>query len=174
MPREFRVDGGVLHWQDGRTLADTVSLHAPLVDGGAWTGDLTLANSYGAKQVTVHGVMGTVRAAERHAWLFKEADAPTQGWEVYATKVVQHQDEGLILLANATKLAAQDKLRTGIGLEQAPHWYALDDFVAACGEGRAPACSLGDALAGTVLAIRAGQAQKSGDPVAVDAADWAL
>ena len=108
------------------------------------------------------GAHGTVRAQETHAWLYKEADSPTQGWEVYATREMHHKDQGLVLLANATKLAEQDKLKEGIGLPHSPLWYALDDFVAASlGSGKA-ACSFADALPATELAISASTALRNG------------
>jgi hypothetical protein len=50
--------------------------------------------------------------------MFKEADAPTQGWEVYANRQQFHNDEGITLIAGATKLAEQGKLKEGVGL---PH-----------------------------------------------------
>ena len=163
--------GQLLHWDDGRSEPDSVWLQFPTAGGGCWTADLSLANSHGDAQVHIHGVAGTVRAVERNAWLFKESDAPTQGWEVYAARIEQLGDEGLVLLATATKLAAQDKLKAGIGLEQSAHWYALDDFIASCVETRTPACSLADALPASVLAVRAAAAVREGTELEIEATD---
>ncbi len=170
-PEAVHGRGQLLHWQDGRSEPDTVWLQFPTASGGCWTADLSLANSHGDAQVHIHGVAGTVRAVERNAWLFKESDAPTQGWEVYATRIEQLGDEGLVLLANATKLAAQDKLKAGIGLEQSAHWYALDDFIGACMETKPPACSLTDALPASVLAVRAAEAVRGEAELRIDAKD---
>lgn len=170
-PESVYGRGQLLHWQDGRSEPDSVWLQFPTAGGGCWTADLSLANSHGDAQVHIHGVAGSVRAVERNAWLFKESDAPTQGWEVYATRIEQLGDEGLVLLANATKLAAQDKLQAGIGLERSAHWYALDDFIAACVEAKAPACSLAEALPASVLAVRAAEAVRLGSQISIDAKD---
>ncbi len=168
-PKSVRANGGVLAWRDGRTVADTVQMQVACEGGSQWNLDLTLGNSHGGEQTLVHGTHGSVRAAETHAWLYKEADSPTQGWEVYATREIHFQDQGLVLLANATKLAEQNKLKEGIGLPHVPLWYALDDFVAACVGGTAPACSFADALPGTELALAGTRALASGSEVQVGA-----
>lgn len=167
-PRSVRAQGGVLAWRDGRELADTAQLQVQCEGGVAWSLDLTLGNSYGGEQALVHGAHGSVRMAETHGWLYKESDSPTQGWEVYATRENHQRDQGLVLLANATKLAEQDKLKEGIGLPHTPLWYALDDFVAACATGAAPSCSIADALPATELALAAQRALLTGAAVALD------
>jgi len=166
-PRRVRAEGAVLAWPDGRSVADVVQLTVDCEGGAAWHLALTIGNSYGQEQAVVSGVHGTVRAQETHAWLYKEADSPTQGWEVYATREMQHKDQGLVLLANATKLAEQDKLKEGIGLPHSPQWYGLDDFVAACLTSGKPACSFADALPGTELALAAHAALLSGAAVEI-------
>lgn len=166
-PRSVRARGAVLAWRDGRAVADTAQVEVDCEGGAAWTLDLTLGNSFGGEQALVHGAHGTVRAAETHAWLYKESDSPTQGWEVYATRESHQRDQGLVLLANATKLAEQDKLKEGIGLPHSPLWYALDDFVAACASGGAPACPVADALPATEFAQAAALALDTGAEVAL-------
>jgi hypothetical protein len=102
--------------------------------------------------------------------MFKEADAPTQGWEVYANRQQYHNDSGITLIADATKLAAQGKLTEGVGLPYTSLYYALADFVKAASEGKAPACSASEAARSTVVGILANQAVKSGSEVAIDPA----
>ena len=70
-----------------------------------------------------------------HGWMFKEADAPTQGWEVYANRQQFHNDEGITLIADATKLASQGKLKQGVGLPHDSLYYSLFDFLKAISEG---------------------------------------
>jgi len=160
-PVSVHGHGAVLAWRDGREVADTVQLLVACAGGPAWNCEATLGNSFGDEEARVHGTNGTVRAAESHAWLYKESDAPTQGWEVYATRETHFRDEGLVLLANATKLAAQEKLAAGAGQPHSPFWYALDDFLAACLEGRKPACTPREAFPATILAQRAADALRS-------------
>jgi hypothetical protein len=44
--------------------------------------------------------------------MFKEADAPTQGWEVYANRQQFHNDEGITLIAGATSSPSRASSRT--------------------------------------------------------------
>jgi hypothetical protein len=97
--------------------------------------------------------------------MFKEADAPTQGWEVYANRQQFHNDEGITLIADATKLASQGKLKDGVGLPNSSLYYALWDFADAIANNKQPAC---DAQAGaqtSIIAIKAAQAITSGEPM---------
>jgi hypothetical protein len=67
------------------------------------------------------------------AWMFKEADAPMLGWEVYAKKDTFFKEVGIYLVANATKLTTV----TGSGDDAAkdnpfndtPLYYALEAFI---------------------------------------------
>ena len=63
------------------------------------------------------GSNASIKLAWTAGWMFKEADAPTQGWEVYANRQQYFNDEGITLIADATKLASQGKLKEGIGLQ---------------------------------------------------------
>ncbi|HSJ14513.1 MAG TPA: Gfo/Idh/MocA family oxidoreductase, partial [Longimicrobiales bacterium] len=138
-PQRIRGHGTISLHDDGRSLPDTVLLEVLWEDGtaAAWSG--TLANSFGGRHEIVYGSMGAIRLADTHAWMFKEADAPTQGWEVYAARQQFHRDEGIILIADATRLAAQGQLREGAGLPFPPLYYALVEFVKSIDEARASA-----------------------------------
>lgn len=162
-PWSVRGWGGIRLWQNGTELPDTVQL-----DFG-WDGDLrcqqehTLASSIGGEELEISGTHGTIRLAGRHAWLFKEPDAATQGWEVYAHRDRFHQDEGYVLLANATKLAAQGKLKDGAGLPHTELWYALQAFVTAAVEDGEPPCPIQDSMPSTTAGIKAAEAVVTGE-----------
>jgi hypothetical protein len=104
--------------------------------------------------------------------MFKEADSPTQGWEVYANRQQFHSDqglsEGITLIADATKLASQGKLTEGVGLPFTSLYYALVDFAKAASEGKAPACGADEGARTTVVAILAQRALTGGAEVAID------
>jgi hypothetical protein len=53
--------------------------------------------------------MGTVLVRGTKAWMFKEADSPMLGWEVYARKDAFYKETGIVLTANATKLTTVTK-----------------------------------------------------------------
>ena len=157
-------DDGVLRIANGQGFwGDSVDAPARLVS------EATLANSFDGAYEQFNGTMGTIKMAQRFGWLFKEADAEVQGWEVYASRERFASEEGITLIADATKLASQGKLKEGIGLPHPPLRYALESFLIAVREGKPPAC---DALHGyvtTVLAAKAAEAIRTGARVEIPA-----
>lgn len=168
-PARITGRGAIRLHQDGRTPFDTVSAELVWANGVALQWSATLASSFGGQYEVLHCVNAAIKLAGGHAWLFKEIDSPTQGWEVYATRQQFFNDEGIVLVADATKLAAQGRLKEGGGLPQTPLHYALADFCTAATEGRAPACGMADGARATVLGILTNQAITSGGVVEVPA-----
>jgi hypothetical protein len=167
MPTRIEGRGAIRHQNDGRTVADTVQLAVTWDDRVVLDYEASLGTSYGGVYEVVHGSSGTVKLAWSHGWLFKEADAPTLGWEVYATRQQFHQDEGIILVADATKLAAQGQLAQGIGLPYSSLYYALGDFLKSVTEGSPVVCTMADGLKATALGILASQAVTQGTPITI-------
>jgi len=157
-PTEVTGRGAVRLHKDGRTVADTIEVDLKWADGVGMRYEATLANSYGGAFELAHGINGSIRFAWTHAWLFKEADAPTQGWEVYATRQQVMDQEGIVLIANATQLAEQGQLQAGVGLPHPSLYYALMDFLKSVTESAPVACSFQDGAKSSVIAIRANQA----------------
>ena len=75
------------------------------------------------------------------------------------------------MLADATKLAAQGKLKEGIGLPHPPLYYALEDFVLSISKGEKITCSAEEGVRATAIAVRTRQAMLSGEEVAITEAD---
>ncbi|VAX42824.1 hypothetical protein MNBD_PLANCTO03-2327, partial [hydrothermal vent metagenome] len=90
---------------------------------------------------------------------------------VYANRQQFHNDEGITLIAGATKLAEQGKLQEGIGLPHPPLYYALGDFLKSVAEGAQVACSAEEGYRSTVVGIRAAQAVATGEEVEIAEAD---
>ena len=151
--------------QDGRTVYDTVHAGLAWENGVTMQWSSTLASSFGGQFETLHCVNAAIRLAWTGAWLFKEVDSPTQGWEVYATKQQFHNDEGIVLVADATKLAAQGRLKQGAMLAETPLYYALADWLTAAAEGKAPACTMADAAKSTIVGIRVNEAIVTGKTI---------
>lgn len=170
-PTSVRGFGSVRLWNDGRKVADTISCQLMYDNGVVMMYDATLANSYGGRFETLFGTNAAIKLAETHAWMFKEADAPTQGWEVYANRQRFHNDEGITLIAGATKLAEQGKLREGVGLPHPPLYYAIGDFLKSVTEGAEVACSAEEGYRSTVVGIKAAQAVASGEDVKIEESD---
>jgi len=170
-PKSVRGVGSIRLHDDGREVADTIACQLVYENGAVMMYDATLANSYGGRFETLFGTNAAIKLAETHAWMFKEADAPTQGWEVYANRQQFHNDEGITLIAGATKLANQGKLREGVGLPNPPLYYALGDFLKSVTEGADVACSAEEGYRSTVVGIRAAEAVASGEEVQIAESD---
>lgn len=170
-PTAVRGRGAVRAHADGRELADTV--HCTLrFEGGldlSWSG--TLGSSYEGRYETIAGSMGTMKLGWTAGWLFKEAEAPTQGWEVYANRESFWNDTGITLIADATKLAKQGKLKEGVGLPNPPLYYALADWLASLTGGAPVACTAEEGHRATAVGILAQRAVATGDEVAITQAD---
>lgn len=157
--------GSIRMHNDGRTVHDTIAMSLGLEGGATMTYHASLANSYEGRYELLRGTNAAIKLGWTHGWMFKEADAPTQGWEVYANRQQFHNDEGITLIADATKLASQGKLKDGVGLPNSSLYYALWDFADAIVNNKQPAC---DAQAGaetSIIAIKAAQAIASGEPM---------
>lgn len=168
-PARVSGRGSVRFHKDGRTVPDTIRLHLEWSDGVGLGYDATLASSFGSQYEVFSGANGTIQLAWTHAWLFKEADAPTQGWEVYATRQQLLNDEGIVLVADATKLAAQGALKSGIGLPHPSLYYALGDFVKSVAEGAPVACSAEEGARATTVGILANEAVLTGETIDIPA-----
>ncbi|MGE3618771.1 MAG: Gfo/Idh/MocA family protein, partial [Gemmatimonadales bacterium] len=142
--------GSVRLHRDGRRVPDTVTALLRYDDQTTVTFEASLANSYGNQHEVLRGTNGAFNLAWTHGWMFKEVDATTLGWEVYALRQQFHSDEGIILIADATKLAAQGMLKAGIGLPYSPLYYALGEFLRSVTFPNVPvSCTAADGLAAT-------------------------
>ena len=161
--------GSIRLHDDGRSVPDTVSCELVFPDGVRLHYSATLANSFDGDYELIHGTMGALKLAWNAGWMFKEADAPTQGWEVYANRQQFHNEQGITLIADATKLAAQEKLKEGVGLPNPPLYYSVYDFLQSVTEGLPVACSAQEGLRAAAVAIAAQRAVSTGEAVAIDA-----
>ena len=122
--------GGILNWDDGREVADTIQSVFEYPGGVNHTFDCTLANSFDAEYNMLYGSDAAVMMRGSKAWMFKETDAPTFGWEVYARKDEFYQATGIALAADATKLVALAKKATEeVAYTNTPLHFALQAFV---------------------------------------------
>jgi predicted dehydrogenase len=167
-PVRARGRGGIRFHKDGRTVADTIEVDLVWEDDVVLRYGATLANSYGNQFELFNGINGSIRLAWTHGWLFKEPDAPTQGWEVYATRQQIFDEEGIVLIANATQLAAQGQLQSGVGLPHPSLYYALMDFLKSVSEGAPVVCSMEEGARASIVGIRANEAVTTGSEVSID------
>lgn len=167
-PETVRGSGDIRLHDDGRRIHDTVACTFRFADGADFQYSATLANSFEGAYEVFYGSNSAIKLSWSHGWMFKEADSPRQGWEVYANRQQFHNDEGITLIADATKLASQGRLQEGIGLPYSSLYYALADWITSIEEGTTPSCSIGEAARATAVGIAAHQATVTGDEVAID------
>lgn len=167
LPARISGHGAIRLHDDGRTVPDTALATLAWEDGVAMQWQATLASSFGGQYEVLHAENAAIKTAWTHAWLFKEVDSPTQGWEVYATRQQIGNDEGIVLLADATRLDAQVERKRGEGLAESSLYYALADFLACVDAGKPATVSMADAARATALGILANQAIVSGSAVTV-------
>lgn len=186
--------GGILQWNDGRDVPDTIQCIFEYPEGVTLTFESTLANSFDADYETYFGSDAAIMVRGNKAWLFKEADAPLLGWEVYARKDEFYKETGIALVANATKLAAQganaaeDPPFTNTPLAHAlesfiansyTHGAGVEDFTSSFGDNeqglreylaglaknRAPAAGWQEGFEATLIALKANESVLKGQKI---------
>ncbi len=170
-PHRVSGNGGVFVWEDGRKVADTVNLTLEFPKGQSLQYQATLGNSYGGRYEVLHGVNSAFKLAWSHGWMFKEADAATQGWEVYANRQRFFNDEGITLIADATKLASQNKLKDGVGLPNDSLHYGVADFLLSCAEQMKVKTGVSEGLRATAVGIAAQRAVVEGGVIEISQDD---
>lgn len=171
-PTRVTSFGSLVKWNDGRTLPDTVQCVFEFPSGFQSRFEATLANSYGGVSHTLNGTHGAMFLTETRCWLFKEADAPSLGWEVYAMREKVGREDGIVLVANASKLLEQE-LQPGqfaeAELEEARGSleYGVEDFLRCVRSGAAPACGAAEACRAVVMAEAAQQSLDRRGPVEI-------
>lgn len=179
--------GSLVLWKDGRDVEDSIQTVFEFPDGVHGHYEATLANSFDSDLELYHGSSATVLVRGTKAWMFKEADAPMLGWEVYARKDTFYKETGIALIANATKLDTVTKRALDEeAFEESPVYSSLaaflynshitstgiDDFVSSFGENdaemktylkdldknRLPFATAKDGFEATVLVLKANEA----------------
>ncbi|MCK6447604.1 MAG: Gfo/Idh/MocA family oxidoreductase [Planctomycetes bacterium] len=167
-PTSVRGFGSIQLHKDGRAVHDTVLCELTFPGDRRLVYDASLANSFESQYELFCGSMGSIKLAWNAGWMFKEADSPTQGWEVYANRQQFHDEQGITLIADATKLAAQGKLKEGVGLPNPPLYYPLADFLKSVTENAPVVCSVDEGHRAAAVAILAHQALVKGETLAID------
>lgn len=129
LPVGVRGLGELLEWNnDGRDVPDTVQALFEYPGKLFYTYEATLASSFDGESNAYFGSNATLMIRDNHAWLFKEVDSPLLGWEVYAKKETFYKDSGIVLRANATKLAKGKTAAEMEADEKPPLQEALEAF----------------------------------------------
>jgi predicted dehydrogenase len=168
-PLSLSATGAVMAWKDGREVADTVQCLIEYPNGFRYLYAATLASSFEADRDVFQGSDATVLLHKDRAWMLKESDAPNLGWEVYATKERLHDETGISLVANATKLLdeGKDPSENRDAYTRGPLYYSCEAFLAAV-RGQSKIVAGTDAAGGfeaTLVALKANEALLTGSKV---------
>jgi predicted dehydrogenase len=175
-PSAIVGSGALTAWRDGRETPDTTSC---LVDFGKMRGSVrtTLASSFGGAYTIFQGNNSSLLLKETRGWLIKEADSPLLGWEVYARKESVHDETGIAMVADATKLLAAGKEPGKDGPlepEKPTLVHAFESFIHSIRTGAPSACGPVDGCAATVAALKANAAVMGNSRIEFRAEDFTL
>lgn len=158
----------IRNWNDGRDVPDTIQCILDYPKNVRAVFSSTLVSSFSGSYTLFQGSDSSLMIRERRGWMVKEADSPLLGWEVYARKEAIHDETGICMVADATKLleAGKEPGKEG-SLEPTRDalYLALEDFTRSIREGSKPACGAVEGYQATVVAIKANEAILSGTKV---------
>jgi predicted dehydrogenase len=171
--------GSLVAWKDGRAVPDTVLCLIDVGDVGRTrvAYRATLASSFGGAYTVFQGSNSSLLIKENQSWLVKESDSALLGWEVYARKETVHDETGIAMVADATKLlqAGKEPGKDGsAGPEKPALLLAFESFVESVREGRPSVCGAREGFRATVAALKANQAVVTGGRVDVTPAEYEL
>lgn len=142
LPTAVTAFGGIMEYRDGRTVHDTAQAIFEYPNGIRFVYDITLTGSFDGAYELFCGSACTIMLRDQRAWMFKEADAPLLGWEVFARKdPMQIGDpklgsgllvsSGIALVADATKQLALGKEpgKLGQDVSKSALWQACKVFL---------------------------------------------
>jgi predicted dehydrogenase len=173
-PNALTGFGSLVAWRDDRSVPDTAVC---LMDVGRTRVNYraTLASSFGNAYTVFQGTNSSLLMKEAQSWLIKESDSALLGWEVYARKEKVHDETGIAMVADATKLleAGKEPGKDGASSPEKPALLlAFESFVASIRQGRPSVCGAREGFRATVAALKANQAVVTGGRIDVAPAEY--
>lgn len=174
LPTALSASGAVIAWRDDREVPDTIDcvLEYPRQVRALYSA--TLASSFGGAYSVFQGTNSSLLVREKRAWLFKEADSPLLGWEVYARKENVHDETGIALVADSTKILAEggEPGKEGpVEPEKDALHLAFDNFARSVRGQAQVNAGADDGYRATVVAIKAHEAALAGSRIELEP-DW--
>jgi predicted dehydrogenase len=168
--------GATVTWRDGRETPDTASC---LVEFSRTRANFraTLASSFGGAYTVFQGSNSSLLLKETRGWLIKEADSALLGWEVYARKESVHDETGIAMVADATKLLQAGKepgKDAPVEPEKPALVVAFESFIQSIRMGTPSPCGPRDGYAATASALKANEAVLGGKRIEISPEDFVL
>jgi predicted dehydrogenase len=171
LPTSASGMGAILNWKDGREVADTVQCIIEFPNNVRMIYSSTLASSFSDSYTLFQGSNSSLMMREKQGWMIKEADSPLLGWEVYARKEQVHNETGIAMVADATKIleAGKEPGKEGILAPVRDELTeALDSFVHSVRRDSKVTVGAIEGYQATVAAIKTNEAIVSGSKIVFD------
>jgi len=163
--------GAILNWKDGRDVSDTVQCIIEFPNDVRMTYSSTLASSFSDSFTLFQGSNSSLMMREKQGWMIKEADSPLLGWEVYARKEPVHNETGIAMVADATRIleAGKEPGKEGpLAPTRDELTQALDDFVRSVRANSKVTIGAIEGYQATVAAIKTNEASVTGSKIVFD------
>jgi predicted dehydrogenase len=171
LPTSASGVGSIINWKDDRDIADTVQCIIEFPKNVRMIYSSTLASSFSDSFTLFQGSNSSLMMREKQGWMIKEADSPLLGWEVYARKEQVHNETGIAMVADATKIleAGKEPGKEGaLAPVRDELTQALDNFVRSIrGDSKVTSGAI-EGYQATVAAIKANEAIATGSKIVFD------
>jgi predicted dehydrogenase len=170
--------GGIMSWNDGRDIPDTVQCVIEYPGSINYVYDATLSASYEGAYEMFFGSAASIQMRDQRAWMFKESDANDIGWEQFARKdplIIGDPKAGtgfpigvgIALVADASKQLALGKQPKDVGTDvsKTALYQAIDDFLYAIQTNGKPTVGPLEGFQATVIAHKCNDAVVSGSKI---------
>jgi len=168
--------GAIVNWKDGRDVPDTLQSIIEFPNNVRMIYSSTLASSFSDSFTLFQGSNSSLMMREKTGWMIKEADSPLLGWEVYARKEQIHNETGIAMVADATKIleAGKEPGKEALSPTQDALTLALDGFVRSVRGDSRVVCGPLEGYQATVAAIKANEAIIAGSRILFDKSSFEL
>jgi predicted dehydrogenase len=176
LPTSVSGTGAIANWKDGRDVADTLQCIIEFPNSVRMIYSSTLANSFSDSFTLFQGNNSSLMMREKDGWMIKEADSPLLGWEVYARKEQIHNETGIAMVADATKIleAGKEPGKEALSPTRDALTRALDEFAHSVRVDSRVACGPLEAYQATVAAIKTNEAIVAGSRLVFDKSSFEL
>ncbi len=171
LPTSVTAYSSLLGWKDGRNVPDTVQVIFDYPNNLRFAYEATLVNSFDGPYELFMGTDSAIQLRDQRAWMFKETDAKSIGWEVFARKDAMQvgnpangtgiqTGSGIALVADATKQIANGLQPGAVGTDvsKTSLYQAIDSFLYCVRTGKKPDAGALEGYQATVVAIKANEA----------------
>lgn len=178
LPEAVSGMGGIKEYDDGRTVYDTVTCTIEYPKHLAYTYSSTLSSGFDEAYELFLGSASSIELRDLRAWMFKEADSPVLGWEVFARKddlvfgdvasgTGLRVASGIALVADATKQLALGRQPGAVGtdLTKTALYQAISDFLDSIRTNVKPIVGAEEGYQATVVSHKANEAVVSGSRI---------